>query len=100
MSIKSKKLLPLLEKDLGPMTFGMYLRVARNLRLLTQVELAKKLKLSTGTLCDIEKGRQLVSVKLATKIATICELPVNLAVQAALQDQVYKAKLKLKVKVA
>jgi DNA-binding XRE family transcriptional regulator len=100
MTTKNKRLLPLLEKDLGPMTFAIYLRVSRDLLQLSQASMAKKLKMKTGTLCDIEKGRQLVSVSLATKIAKTCALPLALAVQAALQDQVYKAKLKLKVEVA
>ncbi len=35
----------------------------------TQVQMAKKLGITKGTLCDIEKGRQLVSATFAVKVA-------------------------------
>jgi len=63
-------------------------------------EMAKKLKMARGTLCDIEKGRQIVSPQLAVKIAKICKFPNVIAVQLAVQDQLRKANLKYKVKIA
>ena len=96
----TKKLIPHLEKDIGKMTFGMFLRVTRKSMELTQVEMAKKLKIARGTLCDIEKGRQLVSPQLAMKIAKTCKFSDIVAVQLALQDQLRKAKIKYKVKLA
>ena len=96
----TKKLIPHLEKDIGKMTFGMFLRVNRKRMELTQVEMAKKLKMARGTLCDIEKGRQIVSPQLAVKIAKICKFPNVIAVQLAVQDQLRKANLKYKVKIA
>ena len=63
-------------------------------------EMAKKLKMARGTLCDIEKGRQVVSPQLAVKIAKICKFPDVIAVQLAVQDQLRKANLKYKVKIA
>ncbi|MBT3237082.1 MAG: hypothetical protein HN353_14085 [Bdellovibrionales bacterium] len=62
--------------------------------------MAKKLKMARGTLCDIEKGRQIVSPQLAVKIAKICKFPNVIAVQLAVQDQLRKANLKYKVKIA
>ena len=92
-----KELLPFLEKLDGPLTFGMFLRAARTTLDLTQVAMAKKLGISRGTLCDIEKGRQLVSPALAVKIAKKSGLSEKVAVKACLQDQLNKAKIKMKV---
>ena len=90
-------LLPLLERQTGPLTFGMFLRSARTSRDLTQAAMARKLGISRGTLCDIEKGRQLVSPTLALKIAKIAGMSTTIAVKACLQDQLNKAKIKLTV---
>jgi len=57
------------EKELGPLTFGMFVKSMRTSLDLTQIAMARKLGMSRGTLCDIEKGRQLVSIALAKKIA-------------------------------
>ncbi len=92
-----KELLPLLEKQTGPLTFGMFLRAARTALDLTQAEMAAKLAVSRGTLCDIEKGRQLVSPALAMKIAKTAGLSPTVAVKACLQDQLRKANIKMTV---
>lgn len=86
-------------KKFGPLTFGMFLRAARTSKDMNQVEMAKFLKVSKSTLCDIEKGRQLVSPALAFKIAKKCKLSELLAVQAAFSDQLRKAKLPMLVEV-
>ena len=91
------RLLPLLEKDVGALTFGMFLRAARDVMDVSQAEMARRLKISRGTLCDIEKGRQLVSPTLAVRIAKVAGLSEALAVRACLQDQLKKANIKLKV---
>lgn len=93
----TKSALAKLNDRLGTFTFGEFLRVARESLDLTQAEMAKKLKIARGTLCDIEKGRQLVTAALAKKIAQTAGLSVELAVQACLQDQLRKAGLKHKV---
>jgi DNA-binding XRE family transcriptional regulator len=64
-----KPIQPILEKYVGPITFGMFMRVARTTMGVTQVQMAKKLGITKGTLCDIEKGRQLVSATFAVKVA-------------------------------
>ncbi len=97
MSTKEKNLVELLDKELGPISFGGFLRGARASKDLSQAEMARMLGLSRSTLCDIEKGRHLVSASLAAKIARKCGLAAKMAVQAALQDQLNKAKLKMKV---
>jgi len=95
--MNTKRLIPLLEKKIGPLTFGMFLRVARNSLGLSQVAMAKQLGVARGTLCDIEKGRQLVSVALAVKVAKKAGLSIEVAVEACLQDQVNKARINKRV---
>jgi DNA-binding XRE family transcriptional regulator len=92
-----KTLDEVLEKRVGPFTFAMFMRSLRGLHDLTQSEAAKLLGISKGTLCDIEKGRQLVSPTLAKKIAKKFKYPEIVAIQASLQDQLRKAKVKYTV---
>lgn len=92
-----KRVLSVIEKDIGPLTFGMFLRAARTSKDLSQAEMARFLGISRGTLCDIEKGRQLVSPTLAAKIAKKAGLSTTIAVKACLQDQLDKAKIKMTV---
>ena len=92
-----KRALALLDRATGPLTFGMFLRAARTAMDITQTEMARRLGISRSTVCDIEMGRQLVSPELAVKIAKKAGLSTTLAVKACLQDQLKKAKIKLKV---
>lgn len=94
MIIKSRKDL---EKYFGPLTFAVYLRGMRANRDMTQKDFAKFLGMAPGTVCDIEKGRQLVSPTLAKKIAKKLNMPEIIAVRACLQDQLRKAKISYKV---
>jgi DNA-binding XRE family transcriptional regulator len=95
----TKLLIEKLEPELGPLTFGMFLRVSRNSMELTQQEMANLLGMAKGTICDIEKGRQLVSVELAKKIAKTAGLSEVMAIEACFIDQLKKAKSKLHVTV-
>lgn len=96
--MSTKRLSPILEKKHGSMTFALFLRTARESLGLTQTEMAQKLGLARGTLCDVEKGRQLVSVALAKKIATKAKLSQALAIKACIQDQLNKANVHLTFK--
>ncbi len=100
MNTKGKKLVKILEKELGSMNFAGFLRGARASKDLSQVEMAKILGIARSTLCDIEKGRHLVSPGMAARIAKAVGLSVDIAVLAALQDQLKKANLKMKVMLA
>jgi transcriptional regulator with XRE-family HTH domain len=95
--MSTKRLIPVLQKDLGPLSFSMFLRAARTALDLSQSEMAKKLGMARGTLCDIEKGRQLVSPALAKKIAKKAGLSATVAIKACLQDQLRKAHIDLTV---
>ncbi len=95
-----KKFNARLEMDVGPLSFALFMRVSRNSLGLTQEEFGKKLGLNRANVCDIEKGRQLVSAELAVKIARKSGFPEKLALQACLQDQVRKAGSKAEVAVS
>lgn len=92
-----RKLLPLLEAEFGPVTFALFVRAARTQLELSQTEMAKKLGMARGTLCDIEKGRQGVSVTLAVKIARKAGLSQEMAVEYCLKDQLARAKIPMDV---
>lgn len=87
-----------LEKKLGPMTFGTFLSSWRESLGMTQVAFAKKLGLSPGNLCDIEKGRQLVSAKKASEIAAKIGYSKTILVELALNEQLAAEGLKMRVK--
>ncbi len=97
MTIKKEDAVFLLETKLGPLSFGRYLRVYRERLELSQVDVAKRLKMAKGTLCDIEKERQIVSPKLALSIAKKLKLSEKLALKLCLQDQLRKLNLKFQI---
>ena len=82
-----------------PMTFG---EAVESLRLRdgrSQTDFARKLKLSRQYLCDVEKGRRLVSPEQAARFARAFGHPPEVLVQLALQDAVHAGGLKLRVAV-
>lgn len=83
------------EKEMGPITFGAFLIAIRTNLNMSQSDLARKLKVNRSMVCDIEKGRVMVSPKLAVKIARVGGFPEELAIKYCLQDQLRKAKIKL-----
>lgn len=93
----NKSLTKILDKKLGAATFGGFLRSARTLKNLSQVEMAKFLGISKSSLCDIEKNRQFVSLHLASKIAKKCGLSEVLAIEIALQQLIHRSGLRLQV---
>ena len=96
--MSTKKLSDVLKKNLGPVSFGGFLRGARASKDMSQVEMAKFLGITKSTLCDIEKGRQAVSPILASKIAKKCGLAEVVAVEIAINDQLLRSGLKITVK--
>lgn len=78
-------------------SLGEFLRVHRMGEELSQVDFAKQLGISKQRLCDIEHNRFAVSIRLAKEIAKKLELPAEWLVKLALQDQLKKEKLSLKV---
>lgn len=89
-----------IEKEYGPFTFGSLLRSHRLGEEMTQVEMAKFLKLSKQALNDLEHGRKLPSIRRAVQIAKKIGLLEDYIVQLVLQDQIRKEKLNYTVKVS
>lgn len=89
-----------IEKNFGPLTFGNLLRAHREADELSQVQMAKKIKLSKQALNDIENGRKIPSVSRAVALAKKVGILPELAVELVLQDQINREKLKMVVKVS
>lgn len=88
-----------IEKRHGALTFGRLLKSHRLGEEMSQVEMAKMLRLSKQSLNDLESGRRIPSIKRAVTIARKIGLMEDLLVQLVLQDQINKEKLKFKVSV-
>ncbi len=78
-------------------SLGEFLRVHRLGEEMSQVEFARQLGISKQRLCDIERDRFAVSIRLAKELAKKLDLPAEWVVKLALQDQLKKEKLSLKV---
>lgn len=88
------------EKILGaPLSFGAAVEGLRVGEELSQAAFARKLGLSRQYLCDVEKGRRLVSPEQAARFARAFGHPPNVLVCLALQDSVRACGLKLRVSV-
>ncbi|HWU44961.1 MAG TPA: helix-turn-helix transcriptional regulator [Bdellovibrio sp.] len=88
-----------IQKQHGVLTFARLLKSHRLGEELTQVEMAKKLRLSKQSLNDLEQGRKIPSIRRAVQIARKIGLLEDLLVQLVLQDQIRREKLPLIVTV-
>ncbi|MBK7845787.1 MAG: helix-turn-helix transcriptional regulator [Bdellovibrionales bacterium] len=79
------------------LSFGEFLKVHRQGEELSQTDFAKELGVSKQRLSDIEANRFNISIKLAKEIAKKLDLPAEWLVKLALQDQLRKERVKLKV---
>lgn len=100
MNTKSKYTLHHLEKDFGSLTFGRLLRSHRLGEEISQVAMAKTLRISKQSLNDLESGRTLPSVGRAAAIAKKLNLFQGTLVELAIQDQLDREKLNLKVRIS
>ena len=89
-----------IENLYGPITFGNLLKAHREADELSQVEMAKKIKLSKHALNDIESGRKIPSISRAVALAKKVGILPELAVELVLQDQLDREKLKMTVKIS
>jgi DNA-binding XRE family transcriptional regulator len=87
------------EKIHGPFSFAVFMLGARTTLDLSQVEMAKKLGISKAALCELEKGRTLVSPSAASRYAKKAGFSETVALEACFQDQLRKAKIKKRVKI-
>lgn len=94
----TKEAKPILNKIHGPFSFSTFLLGIRTSLDLSQAGMAKKLGISKSALCEIEKGRTLVSPKAAVRYAKKAGFSEIVALEACLQDQLKKANIKVRVK--
>ncbi len=88
-----------IRKEVGEITFGLLLESHRKSRDLSQREFSKKLGISPSSLCDLEKGRKIPTLKRAAMIARQLGLLEAYWVNMAIQDQINEQGLDLKVSV-
>lgn len=86
-----------LEKRFGPMTVALFIKAFREADGISQTEYAKKLKISRANLCDIEKGRKLISPQRASKIAKILKVPESTLLKLSIQDSLRQARLNYQI---
>jgi transcriptional regulator with XRE-family HTH domain len=75
-----------LEKICGKLTLGKAIRSIRLCEEESQTAFAKKLKISTQYLCDLEHNRKIISPKKAKKFAEILGYSPEQFVTLAIQD--------------
>ena len=81
----------------GPLTFGRMIESIRLSDEVSQAELARRLAISRANLCDIEKGRRPVRAERAAQFARTLGYSVNQFVAVALEEELRKAGLKVRV---
>jgi transcriptional regulator with XRE-family HTH domain len=97
--MSSKYGLKELENEFGQLTFGRFLRSHRLGEEMSQVQMAKFLKISKQSLNDLESGRTIPSFSRASEIAKKTGLMEATLVELAIQDQMHREKINLVVKV-
>jgi plasmid maintenance system antidote protein VapI len=88
-----------LEELLGPLTFGRMLWSIRMCDELSQTDFAEMLGVGRSHICDVEKGRKVVSPERAAAWAKTLGYSDIQFVRLALQDQLDKAGVKMNLKV-
>jgi DNA-binding transcriptional regulator YiaG len=83
----------------GPLTLARAIESIRKGQELSQDECAKKLGVSKSHLCDVEKGRKVVSPERAAKWARVLGYPESVLVKLAIQGELDAAGLKYKVEI-
>jgi transcriptional regulator with XRE-family HTH domain len=96
MTINAKKAI---RKITGPISFAEMIYSYRISHEYSQVEFAGLLGISKQDLCNIEKGRKLVSVERAAKFANFLSMPEKVFAKYALQDQLTSAGIKGEVEI-
>lgn len=83
-----------LKKITGHISFGEMIYAYRMSLELSQVTFSELLEISKQDLCNIEKGRKLVSVQRAKRFAETLKMPPKVFAKYALQDQLNAAGIK------
>ena len=99
MSTKKSDARKFLEKLRGaPLSFGKMIESLRLADEISQVDLAKKMNLSRAYVCDIEKGRRMVSLDRAADFAKVMGYSVNQFIAVAIEDQLREIGVTARVK--
>ncbi len=83
-------------KRRSEVTFGELIRSLRICDEISQIELARKMKISKQYLSAIEHNRKFVSLSRAAKFAKVLGYPPDQFIVAAITDELRKAKIKLR----
>ncbi len=86
-----------IERDYGRMTFGQALATWRKCEELSVRSFAKLLGITASTLSDLETGRRIPSTRRAAAIAKRLNHPPESWVIFAINDDLHKKKIKLRV---
>jgi antitoxin HigA-1 len=86
-----------LEKRLGKLSVGEFLRTWRTSEEMTLKQFGKLAGLSIANLCDIEKGRKGISPEKAEQIAIAIGVPPALLVRLSIEESLQAAGLSYKV---
>ena len=98
MTTKSDHTLNTIKKMLGyKPTFGSMLCAIRESEEMSQAKFAKLLKISPQKLCDIEKGRRIVSIKMAEKFAKYLGDSPEYFVIRCLQDELERNQINIEL---
>jgi transcriptional regulator with XRE-family HTH domain len=82
----------------GPLSFGRMIASVRLADEIPQAQLARRMGISRANLCDIEQGRRGVTVERAAQFARVLGYSVNQFVAVAVEDELRKAGLRVKVR--
>ncbi len=102
MPTKSKKTIDALEATKSiwiKMTFGGLVRSLRMSDDITQVELAKTLKVSKQFLNDVEHNRKEVGISFAKKVAKTLGYSIEPLIELLIRDQLRRQKLYYNVEI-
>lgn len=88
-----------LEKRLGRLTAGEFLRTWRESEAMSLKEFGKLVGMSVSNLCDVEKGRKGVSPEKADKIARAIDVPPSLLIRLSIEGSLRAAGLHYSVDV-
>jgi transcriptional regulator with XRE-family HTH domain len=89
--------LELVDSSCGPVSFGDLLSTFRMCDEMSQAEFAEMLGVSASYISGIENGDRLVSPETAAACAAAIGYPATVFVERALQDQLDRGELKMKV---
>ncbi len=95
MNTKTKEYLRKLRGD--SLTFGQMIESLRKSDEISQITLARKVRISRAHLCDIEKGRRTVTIGRAAQLAKVMGYSVNQFIALALENELRNAGYRVRV---